>query len=93
MTARLNSQPSGVAINTLNSVPVASAGTDQTVFVTDTVTLNGSGSTDVDGDLLTFNWTIVTRPAGSKATLDNAMAVNPTFTVDKVRRIYDKPDG
>ena len=36
--------------------PVADAGTDQTVYVNDTVHLDGSGSSDVDGDSLTFTW-------------------------------------
>src|SRR5262245_41640231 len=34
--------------------PIANAGPNQTVRVTETVQLNGSGSSDVDGDPLTF---------------------------------------
>jgi hypothetical protein len=63
--------------------PVADAGPDQTPFVTDTVTLDGSGSSDVGGDTLTFQWSFVSVPAGSAATLSDPTAVNPFFFVDK----------
>ena len=43
--------------------PVADAGPDQTVFVGDTVQLDGSGSSDVDNDPLTFQWSFTTFPA------------------------------
>jgi hypothetical protein len=42
-----------VTISTTNSLPVANAGRDQTVFVGTTVHLDGSQSSDVDGNLLT----------------------------------------
>ncbi|MDQ6740936.1 MAG: PKD domain-containing protein, partial [Actinomycetota bacterium] len=44
--------------------------------------LNGAGSTDVDGDPLTYQWSLITVPSGSKAALSNPAAVNPTFTAD-----------
>ena len=65
-----------------NTPPVANAGPDQTVQVTDTVQLDGSDSTDVDGNLLTFSWTMLTQPVGSTATLDDPTSVMPTFVVD-----------
>ena len=72
-----------IFLTPLNSAPVANAGPDQTVSVTDTVTLNGSASTDVDGNPLTYSWSLTTRPTGSSATLSNPTSVNPTFVVDR----------
>jgi hypothetical protein len=72
-----------VTISTANSAPVANAGADRTALVEQTVTLNGGGSSDVDGDALTFSWAFVSRPAGSSAALSNTTAVQPTFVVDR----------
>jgi hypothetical protein len=65
-----------------NSPPVADAGPDQTALVGDTVTLVGSGSSDVDGDPITFSWSLLSIPEGSAATLSDPTVVNPTFVVD-----------
>ncbi len=75
--------PDTVSISTQNSPPVASAGPDQTKKVTEMVTLDGSKSSDVDGDLLRFSWSFVSVPEGSTATLSDATKVMPTFVVDK----------
>src|SRR5262249_12080060 len=66
-----------------NTPPVANAGPDQTVFVGTTVQLDGSKSSDVDGDTLHFQWSFLTRPSGSTATLSDRTAVHPTFLVDR----------
>ena len=78
----VGSTPDTVTITTANTAPVADAGADQTVFVGNTVQLDGNGSGDVDGDPLSFSWSLITAPTGSAALLANATSVSPTFTVD-----------
>src|SRR5262249_54363978 len=79
----LDSATDTVVISTGNSAPVANAGPDQTGVLGQLMHLDGTGSTDVDGNPLTFAWSFVQRPAGSTATLSNPTAMKPTFTVDR----------
>ena len=65
-----------------NTAPVADAGRDQAATVGDTVALDGSGSSDVDNDPLTFAWIFLARPPGSAASLTNPTSVTPSFTPD-----------
>jgi hypothetical protein len=78
----LNSFPSTVSITTGSTAPVANAGANQLVMVGATVTLNGSGSSDSNGNPLTYSWTLLTRPTGSAATLSGANTAMPTFVAD-----------
>ena len=71
-----------VTATTGNAAPVANAGGDQNVVTPSVVALDGSGSTDADGDLLTYTWSMVSRPVGSTAALSSPTVVNPTFTAD-----------
>ncbi len=80
---QVNSTPSQVTISTQNSAPVANAGANQTVTTGSTVQLDGSQSTDVDGDALTYHWSFVSVPAGSTAAFSSATAIKPTFVTDK----------
>src|SRR5207302_6670243 len=79
----LTSAPSTVTISTSCVKPVANAGAAQAVTVGAVVQMNGAGSTDACGRALTYQWTLITLPAGSAATLSNPAAVNPAFTADR----------
>ncbi len=71
-----------LTINPVNDAPIAAAGLDQTVFRAGTVTLDGSASSDVDGDTLSFQWSFSSIPTGSAAALSDASAANPFFVPD-----------
>jgi len=66
-----------------NTAPVADAGADQAVGPGGTVVLDGSGSTDPDGDALSYAWSFVSKPAGSNAALNDNTLVGPAFAADR----------
>jgi len=68
--------------STLPQKPVADAGTSQTVPVNVRVQLDGSGSASPSGRLLTYQWSLFSRPGGSASTLNNGTVANPTCTPD-----------
>ena len=47
-----------------------------------TVYLDGSKSSDVDGDPLTYRWSFTNKPTGSVAALSDQTIKKPTFAVD-----------
>lgn len=71
-----------ITATTANSAPVANAGPDQNIATTTLVTLNGSASSDSDGDTISYSWLLTTAPTGSNASLSNQTSVSPTFTAD-----------
>lgn len=81
-TAEITSALYAYTIGPSNQAPTANAGTPQTVHVGFPVTLDGSGSSDPDGDTITYAWSIVTRPISSTAALSNTSVVNPAFVPD-----------
>jgi hypothetical protein len=68
-----------------NVAPVARVGLDQTTIPGATVTVDGSGSSDANGDVLSFRWTL-SRPAGSNAMLTDPAAERTSFVPDLVGR-------
>jgi sugar lactone lactonase YvrE len=67
----------GCPPTTSNHNPVADAGPDQTVAAGALVTLNGTGSSDPDGNVLTFAWA---QTGGTIVALSSATVASPTFT-------------
>jgi len=67
-----------------NTAPVANAGPDQTLVVSSLVSLNGSGSSDTDGDPLTYNWSFTSKPVSSSAVLSDSTSAIPSFVADVV---------
>ena len=78
----VDSVPSMVIINTINVAPIADGGSDQSAHTGDKVIMDGSNSSDSDGDQLTFNWSFATKPSNSEATLDDTTSINPAFVAD-----------
>lgn len=64
-----------------NQAPIASAGTDQNVEAGTPVALNGSASSDPDGDTLAYAWNQLSGPA---VTIDAAGNVTATFVAPTV---------
>jgi YD repeat-containing protein len=73
-----------VKISTLNTQPLGNAGPAQSIQAPQTVQLDGTGSTDVDGNALTYSWAIVSKPTGSTAALSSSTYPQPTFYADIV---------
>lgn len=72
-------------INEPEIPPVADAGPDHTVHPPAKAQLDGSRSTDKDGDVpLSYAWTLKSKPPGSGAVLSKPDKVNPTFEVDRL---------
>ena len=65
-----------------NDPPTAHAGRAQQVYAGDRVTLDGRDSSDPNGDGLSYEWSIISKPRVSKASLSNPNVVKPSFVAD-----------
>jgi hypothetical protein len=70
-----------VTVNAVNHAPTANAGADQDVTKGSQVTLDGSGSTDPDNNMLSYSWVQVSGP---QVSLTGAQTAKPTFVANNV---------
>lgn len=78
---KFNHDVRSTARNNTNMGPIADAGPDQTVKSDDTVTLNGSNSSDPDYGIPLYAWS---QTEGTSVTLSDSTAVKPSFTAPGV---------
>ncbi len=67
-----------ISVARLNQFPISEAGEGATVFIADTITLNCSGSTEPDGDELSYHWQ---QTKGATVTLSDNSICRPKFKV------------
>lgn len=67
-----------------NTAPVADVGPDTTGVIGQTIVLDGSLSSDIDLDTLTYSWSLLTAPNGSTAVIDNDDQIQAGLTPDLV---------
>jgi probable HAF family extracellular repeat protein len=75
-----------------NSVPVANAGSDQTVECSTLTHLDGNGSTDDDNDALTYQWRNGETVLGNSATLDILLPLGTHTLTLVVTDVHDASD-
>jgi hypothetical protein len=76
--------PSGacVMVSAYNQPPSAVATAFPTIaYVKETVTLNGTGSSDPEGDAITFAWSLTCSPTGSNAGLASSSIPTATTSI------------
>lgn len=84
-TVTVTVTPADIEIETpLNLAPIANAGFDQSSLVGLLIRLSGGLSTDPNGDLISYTWSLISVPTGSHAQLIDPNTVMPTFTADNV---------
>ena len=68
----------------MNHCPAASAGQDMPVLVNQSATLDATLSSDVDGDPLSFAWSVVQAPEGSAVEIAAPTAMRTSFVPDQI---------
>lgn len=77
-----NGNDCSLAVNYCNVAPVANPGGAQSVLIATPVTLDGNGSSDQNGNPLTYAWSFASKPAGSAAVLASSTSAKATFVPD-----------
>jgi hypothetical protein len=80
------SEPLHVSIRVIapneNGAPVARAGNDQRINLGTMAVLDGGGSFDAEGDILSYQWRFVSKPGNSVVEIGNDRAQQANFTPD-----------
>ena len=71
-----------VTFGSSNNPPIADAGPDVEIIVGEAAVLDGTASTDPDGDDLAYAWSLTSAPAGSRAALFDASTAISSFKAD-----------
>jgi len=77
-----NGNDCSLTVNYCNVAPVANPGGAQSVLIATPVTLDGNGSSDQNGNPLTYAWSFASKPAGSAAVLASSTSAKATFVPD-----------
>ena len=77
------STPDRVRVAFNNLAPTCNAGGNQSITLGATVTLDGSQTTDANGDALAYQWSLVSQPVGSTSGIANAAQVFAQITPDE----------
>ena len=73
-----------IKVSSSNVSPVSKAGSDQLISLGDTVTLNGSLSSDANtADELSYQWSFLRKPVGSSAEITDSGSIRASFIADK----------
>lgn len=77
-----NSLNAGVGSVKINIAPYGNAGPSQSALTGSQVIVDGSASSDANGDTVTYQWSMVSRPAGSAASLGGANTMRAGLVPD-----------
>lgn len=80
---RIKSAPDFVVIDTVNSAPQAVATVDPAGALGLPLSLSGTQSSDADGDVLSYRWSLLSTPSGSDAALTGAEQATASVTPDQ----------
>ena len=80
----LTSAPASTNVTIVNRAPVANAGGPYNGYRNQAIAFNGSGSSDADGDALTYVWTFGDGTTGSGATPAHPYTASGNYTVSLV---------
>jgi hypothetical protein len=77
------SEPDAMTVSFTNVKPIADAGGNQAAVTGDMVLLDGSGSYDLNGDPLSYSWSLVSKPEGSVTEIADPTLVQTSFIADQ----------